>query len=257
MAERPDEPALSPTEEERVRALLAAARHDEPIPTEVASRLDATLAGLSPEDVDGGVDGVTPEVSAEEPTVVTSLAARRRRRRRVSQLLVAAAAVTVVGVAGPQLLGAGDDMLSAGSSQDSGAESATGNDTGGSSSGVDQENLGGADSAESGEGAASAPQAQKAQRPLRLTALDFERQVADLATDSSSRSTQEYSLLGGAALGACRGDATWGPGRRVPATYDDRAGVLILRGVQDGERRVDLYLCGEVERERSTTVSVP
>ena len=40
-------PELTPEQESAVRQLLAEARHDEPIQTEVADRLDTVLAGLS------------------------------------------------------------------------------------------------------------------------------------------------------------------------------------------------------------------
>ncbi len=40
-------PELTPEQESEVRRLLAEARHDVPIPTEVADRLDTVLAGLT------------------------------------------------------------------------------------------------------------------------------------------------------------------------------------------------------------------
>ena len=62
-------PELTPEQESAVRRLLAEARHDAPIPTDVADRLDTVLAGLTRDEP--GSPGVAP---------VIDLAARRRRR---------------------------------------------------------------------------------------------------------------------------------------------------------------------------------
>ena len=62
-------PELTPEQESAVRRLLAEARHDEPIPADVAARLDRVLAGLTRDEP--GAPGVAP---------VIDLAARRRRR---------------------------------------------------------------------------------------------------------------------------------------------------------------------------------
>ena len=76
------DPDLTPAEEQ-VRRLLADARHDEPMPADVADRLDRVLADLQGE-------------SRRTPAPI-DLAARRRRRV-ARNVLVAAAAVVVVGV---------------------------------------------------------------------------------------------------------------------------------------------------------------
>ena len=76
------DPDLTPPEEQ-VRRLLADARHDEPMPDDVADRLDRVLADLQDE-------------SRRTPAPI-DLAARRRRRI-ARNVLVAAAAVVVVGV---------------------------------------------------------------------------------------------------------------------------------------------------------------
>ena len=82
------DPDLSP-EEEAVRRLLADARHDEPVPPAVATRLDDTLAALVAERSGAGYGDALPEPAP--------LASARRRRRRASFVL-AAAAVVVAGV---------------------------------------------------------------------------------------------------------------------------------------------------------------
>ncbi len=128
MADRPEDRPLTPAEEERVRRLLADARHTEPTPDDVVARLDSVLAGLAAEAGQAGDQAPVPEpVVAGAP--VADLAAARRRRRRLTQVLVAAAAVTVVGVAGPQLLGGAEDVMTASES--------SGSDAGGASSADD------------------------------------------------------------------------------------------------------------------------
>ena len=104
--EREPEPSrdLSAAEERRVRALLAEARHTDPMPTDVAARLDRVIAGLS--------EGAPREAD------VVPLATRRRR---ASRLLLAAAAVVVLGVGGSQVL----DGLGMAGSDDSGAGEAS------------------------------------------------------------------------------------------------------------------------------------
>ena len=100
-----DERDLTPEQEARVARLLADARADEPIPAEVAARLDRVLAGMAGEQIAGPDQPVAP---------VIDIAARRRRRVRT--LLVAAAAVVVAGVGIGQVVGpqSGDDASDAG-----------------------------------------------------------------------------------------------------------------------------------------------
>jgi hypothetical protein len=90
MTEPRPEHRLDPEQDEYVRRLLADARHDEPMPTEVVDRLDSVL------------DGLADAPARPAPAPVRDLAAERRRRR-VVQLLVAAAAVVAVGVGLGQL----------------------------------------------------------------------------------------------------------------------------------------------------------
>src|SRR6476469_4846664 len=96
MADQP----LDPQTEERVRRLLAEARHDEPMPADVASRLDDVLAGL-----------------AAEPAPRGRVVPLADRRRKAGALLVAAAAVVVAGVGiGQALHGSHGDSSTAGAS---------------------------------------------------------------------------------------------------------------------------------------------
>jgi hypothetical protein len=89
---------LDPTQTEAVRRALAAARHDEPVPAEVAARLDAALAVLVAEETEPVVAAALVAPSAEGATVIPL------RRRRLPVLLAAAAAVVATAVAVPQLI---------------------------------------------------------------------------------------------------------------------------------------------------------
>lgn len=103
---------LDPTQTEAVRRALAAARHDEPIPAEVAARLDASLADLVAEESAPAVAAamVAPADATRTATVIPF------RRRRLPVLLAAAAAVVAAAVAVPQLVdqpGANDGSTAA------------------------------------------------------------------------------------------------------------------------------------------------
>jgi len=105
---------LTPAQSEAVRRLLAGARHDEGIPDDVATRLDAAIAELAAERAD--------EAPADEDTARKAVVVPLHRRRW-PQALLAAAAVTVFGFGMAQIVGnGGDDAGDA----DSGANPAAG-----------------------------------------------------------------------------------------------------------------------------------
>jgi len=216
------DPEQTPAEEQ-VRRLLADARHDEPMPTDVADRLDGVLGGLQDE-------------SRRTPAPV-DLAARRRRRI-ARNVLVAAAAVVVLGVGVSQvdLSGQGED----GGSADSAGSAA---DAPRSASELQDLSLSGG--------------------PLLLRSEDFDRQVRRLTAggelaslsqrlDEDDAAGQDRDLSAGARPWC--NDPAWGSGRRIAVRYDGKRGVLVLRAPADGSRVADLYLCGESLPTRSTTV---
>lgn len=104
-------------DEELVRRLLADARHDEPMPADVAARLAGVLDELV-------ADGRRPA----DVTPLRQADAVRRRTRRWTVALVAAAAVVVGGVALREALptGGGFDGSSAGSSADESSNGGSG-----------------------------------------------------------------------------------------------------------------------------------
>lgn len=112
-----------------IRHLLADARHDEPIPADVAARLDDVLAQLA-------ADPAEPEQRAEPERVATAIDLEsRRRRNRVRGLFLAAAAVVAVGVGVSQLDVGGrsdSDMLSTAESADDSAGDSNGGSAAGS-----------------------------------------------------------------------------------------------------------------------------
>lgn len=97
---------LTPQQTDAVRRALRAARHDAPLPDDVAARLDATLAGLVADRAAGepALAAVAAAAPADGSDRVVPL------RRRWPAFLAAAAAVTAIGLVGTQYLdrGAGD-----------------------------------------------------------------------------------------------------------------------------------------------------
>lgn len=210
------------TADEQVRRLLADARHDEPLPDDVADRLDRVLAELQRE---------------ERRTPPPVDLAARRRRRVLRTLLVAAAAVVVVGVGIRQVDLAGQDGDAGGSADSSMAESQPEAEAGGDSANRLVTGL-----------------------PLELRSEDFDQQVrrlradGDLASLLDDHAADAQAPTGSSADQAVCDDPAWGVGTRVPVRYDGRAGVLVLRPAAGEARKVDLYLCGETTPTRSLTV---
>ena len=223
------DPDLTPPEE-RVRRLLADGRHDQPMPDDVADRLDRVLADLQRE--------------ARRTPAPVDLAARRRRRIG-RNVLVAAAAVVVLGVGISRLDLSGQD--GAGGSADSGTASAP------ESAARDDE--AGADVADGANGLVE-------HRPLVLSSEGFERQVRRAAAgplaslaDLPQEEAGDADQGAGSARAWCD-EPGWGRGERVRVRYDGERGVLVLRTPVGDTRDVDLYLCGDATPTRSTAVPV-
>lgn len=230
MPDGPDD--LRPEQEDAVRRLLAGARHDEPLPPEVAARLDTLLGELV--------------ATRSARSNVHSLGRSRRQKTRL--FLAAAAAAVVVAVVVPKV------------STDRG-----GNDSAGSSSASDQSTTfsdGQEDSSLSAQGqsAPSAPAAERAApsaaagHVVLLVPATFDDDVRRLVQQGTGSKPNSSSLaLSG--LGPC-GPAAYGTGRLRPAVYDGTLTVLAVRPpVVDGSRVVDLLECGTAVVLRSTTVN--
>jgi hypothetical protein len=253
---------LSPEQEADVRRLLAQARHDEPVPDDVAARLDDVLAGLV---ADEGADDleVFESDSVSNPAPVTDLAAARHRRRKAGRLLLAAAAVVVAGVAvGQNLDGVqgGDDSADAGGDapvaepRDSLERTPTEADGGGTST-------------ESGAAPTSADASAllaELQAPIPLTSENFADDVtAKLSSIPSARREATTLNLNGVAAfatsdtGFVCADGAYGEGATIPVYYDSEEAVLVLRRPRSGLQRVDLLACGTAVELNSVELPAP
>ena len=248
---RPDQrPDQSPAEEQ-VRRLLAEARHTEPMPEDVAARLDGVLADLAAEPA----EEVRPRA---RPAVVADLAAARRRRT-ARNLLVAAAAVVLVGVGLNQV-----DLEVGGRDADSAASG--GAETADRAGRADDDQLASGQASEAevpngselrgADGAFALP-------PVRLSPERFGTQVRRLqaergvtALNDSLSHTSGKADLGRLDAEACPTDG-WGAGRVVVVRYDGALGALVFRRVHGDTQVVDLFLCGSDDPARSVTLPVP
>jgi hypothetical protein len=233
-SDRPDlTRELDPATERQVRDLLAAARHTGAVPTGVAARLDAALAGL---------------VAERRPVVpsapVVDLDAARHRRRRLTTGLVAAAAVVVAGAALPSLLDGSSGSDSAVTADESATDS-----SGGSARELTEpapdDKLGAQSTAPE---AGDVPQSAEV-GPVPVDPERFRRDAL-LARDASA----SYPTLARQELCGVPPEAS---AAVVPVQYDDLTGYLVFAEPDAGRQRVDLYLCTSGELTRTTTLPAP
>jgi hypothetical protein len=254
--------------DEQVRRLLASARLDEPLPTDVGARLDDVLAGLVAARAKGGAveSGPAPAEDAAEdaaegavegqaaPAAPYDLA--RRRRRVVTWAVAAAASVVVGGVAVGQLVGTGQDSATTAQSDATSAGPQAGNrsqDGGGAAGSAPEESAPGQAEGSQGPGAALSPDGG-ADAPGPLVAPD---------PVVLSPATVEQGLLAARAVGASPATrARLGQEGCLPALvrprdevwavlYDGRPGAAVLRPATAAGQRALLVLCGETAVTRS------
>ncbi len=241
-----DERDLTPEQEARVARLLADARVQEPMPPEVAARLDRVLEGMAGEHVLG------PD---EVPAPVVDLAARRRRR--VVTLLAAAAAVVVAGVGVGQLV---DNQ----SGDDADTNSAVNADDEGGGVGADQRS----EAAPQDQAAPSeAPpltedQVRALGEPKKMTAGSFAAQVRSLQDQPGVRTDASSGMMRGRDLAAPEmdfscGPADYGVGKLMAVRYNGMPAVLAYRPPKGNTQVVDLLQCGSGDLVRSTTIPLP
>jgi len=256
---------LTAEQEAAVRRLLAEARHDAPVPADVAARLDEVLEGLV---ADEGVDDL--EIfESDGPGSVTELTGVRRRRRNAGRLLLAAAAVVVGGVAVGQVLAdAGLDAGSGDSADSSSLADAPPRDAD-SADRADEEAAAGDDTAVAPESASSpAPDQayllEQVDAPLELTSDNFAADVQrELARTSAERRSAAYANLDGVtAFTSANSDfvctvGAYGEGATLPAYYDAEEAVLVLRRPRAGIQRVDLLTCGTAVQLNSVDLPAP
>lgn len=236
--EREPEPAreLSAEEEQRVRALLAEARHTDPVPADVAARLDRVIADLSEE---------SPRAADVVPLAT--------RRRRASRLLVAAAAIVVVGVGGSQVL----NGLGMTGSDDSGAGEAS----------MPAEESEEEPAAEAGGLSADQdrPSAQDDRVPAPTSATRVARvRPRTFAADAMALRDGSAAFLGEADAerdadkqGPVCAAGEWGPGGYVAVRYAGDPGWIVFRRPKGDTQVADLFLCGSDVASRSLTLPYP
>ena len=217
-------PDLTPDQEAAVRRALADARHTDPIPEAVASRLDRVLADLKDERA----------LADFEAHSVVSLEARRRRRH-ATRMLVAAAAVVAGGFGINAMVGT--DGLTGGSSDESalqGDRDGTAAEAPADSGGKVTDSLDGGFAGETP--APTAPSATPGTvgeaSDLPTLARGFElRDLTDIASASSAYSTKVPCVV-------------MKPGDRfVFVSYAGRRAIVVIRAPVDDHQRFDLYYC--------------
>ena len=220
------DPDLSP-EQDAVRRLLAAAKHQGNIPVDVGERLDATLAKLVSE------RRTTEPVS---PAPVIDLAARRRRQRRASAIL-AAAALVVGGVSLSQWV---NDPIQGAADRDSTALISQGSEP------REGESVSGRDASEE---AATKGDAARAPAPMAASqtsqsaqAISSTHLVRDLSRVRDTPGT--YAKSRRLARSNCR-IATGSATTRVVVRLDGKLAVAVFRVPTGPRQRVDVYACDD------------
>jgi hypothetical protein len=233
-AGRLPESPLSPADDERIRRLLAEARHTGPMPEPVADRLGQVLARLS-------IERTEREAMSSAPVV--ELAARRRRT--VANLLVAAAAVLVVGFGITQVLpdvGARHDSPTA-------ADQA---EAGGAGGNADGDYGAGSRNAQP-ETSPEAPSADSAWAdPVRIRSDHFGADVRKVRREldlGEAPAPLEQPAKGGCPVGPV------GDGTPLAASYDGAPATLVLRPPAGDVQVADVYLCGETVARQSITLT--
>lgn len=234
------EPAESP-EVEEVRRLLADARHTEPMPDDVAARMDGVLADLRE----------TPALAKQavpakaDDGLVVSWAAQRRRR--AAGMLVAAAAIVVGGVVVAQNLP--QSTSSSASTAGSSAEDRFGS-TGNAPRSPKPTDLSGQE-ARLGTAAPKAvfKDGRLVVRPQRFSAdaLAGQQLIRGNTRAADSLTSGTVSCIPGPT----------GKGEVLQATYQRAPAALVFRPASGGSQVVDLYVCGSHRPVRSTTLPAP
>jgi hypothetical protein len=221
---------------EAVRRLLAQARHEEPMPDDVAVRMNALLDDLSRE---RGRDPVAAPVASLE----------LHRRRRAAALLVAAAAIVVGGVTAAQHL-----PLGSGSSR-----TAAGSATEGASAGGDR-HVSTSAPPEKSPPVSPGPLAPTQRAKLRTRGGRVVVRPGHFTADALS-GRQAAGPTPGALLNAERLRSipagclpALGKVEAVPATYERAPAALVYHPPAGTTQVVDLYICGTPKPVRSVTL---
>lgn len=254
---------LTPAQDAAVRRALADAGGPEPLPEEIADRLDAVITGLA------AGRRPLPEISHPEDHRVLPLdPAARRRRMRARFMLVAAAAV-VVGAVGIGVVndGATDDLSAADqmaegdpARSDAGGAIEDGAIEDGSASGDDGKAFD-EDSAEQPPAAAPdlvvEPQRIVVDQPLReVRATNLREDLVALQHSTlPNPATDDYSgaTLTAPASFVCE-PADFGRGYLVGIEYDGKPAIAAFREPVGQTQAAEVLACGTGDVLHSTTL---
>jgi hypothetical protein len=220
---------------EAVSRLLAQARHDEPMPDDVAARMDGVLAELKRE-----------RARAPEDAPVISL--EGHRRRRAAALLVAAAAIVVGGVTAAQHLPLGSGSHPTAGSSEDGRTTAGGQPPGSQSPPTSP--LPGPQLATQ----VSKPRIQAGRVLVRPGHFAADALSARQAAGPSPSAPFGEGTLRSVPPGCVTG---LGDAEVVPATYELAPAALVYHAPTGTTQVVDLYVCGAPKPVRSITLPTP
>ena len=232
-------------DDDAVRRLLADARHTEPMPADVAARMDDLLDDLAqgtPVGTDAPVPTPTP---APIHPVVASLAAQRRRR--AAGMLVAAAAIVVGGVVVAQHLPA-----PGGSSSASSAENRAGSSVGDTAGGTASKPV--RPEANPGILAGGRVTVQDGRVVVRPEHFTSDAVAARRLLERARSTASSYQLLDQPDPACVVPRAH---GTRVKATYERAPAVLVFHRPVSSTQVVDLFVCGARRPVRSATLPLP
>ena len=263
------DPPLTPAQEAAVRRALAEAGGPEPMPEQVAGRLDAVIAGLSAERSGSTLPpGGVPENHPEAPAVVPLDAAGRRRRTRARVLLGVAAAVAVVAVGVGIVNDHGDSSSDTAAAHqiaesdpdrsDHATSAARPPQTPGAEADVQRAQPSMADGlGEPGDGRV-APRRVAGAGPLRTVRVDrLRRDLVALQRATLPRPARaDYSgtTLRAPADFVCPA-ASYGAGYLVGVRYDDKPAVVAFREPMGATQEAEVLACGTGDVLRSTTLA--
>ncbi len=250
----------TPREEAALRRLLRDARHDGPVPPEVAARTEETLAALGA----GGRDADPAGHGGPD---------HHRRRRAATALLVAAVSVVVVGIGVGQVLRPATEQLT-GSADSSAGEAARDTppdraapqeqapDAAAGSDGSVEQGGAGARSGSAVRSGVPVEQLALVAEPPAVSAARFARDVARVRRLQQAERPRRTTLADRGRLAArdpapgftCA-RADWGAGRVVAVLYEQAPAVLVLRPATRATRVADLVECGSGDVVRSITLT--
>lgn len=217
---------LTPDQHDAVRRALADARHTDPIPADVADRLDRVLDDLADE----------RSAATESAHSVVSLEARRRRRH-ATRMLVAAAAVVVGGFSINAIVG--HDLITGRSADEGAMPTAVRDDNrnlgSGAGTGAQAPGSGSENGPLDGIGSPAVPEPSEDAAYGWMAATirpDYLREDAMKAAQLNETASMKLACV-----------AHTKDERVIPVRYVNRRAALVVRVPEGGYQRLDLYYC--------------